>query len=110
VIDILATNTVLLLFVVAGLGYPLGRIGIGGFRLGVAAVLFVGLAIGALDPRLALPDFVYLFGLVLFVYTIGLASGPQFFASFRRRGLRDNLLARSWPRPASRRSRPSGSG
>lgn len=91
-IKILAENPLLLLFVVAALGYPLGRINIRGFRLGIAAVLFVGLAIGALDSSLSLPSFSYLFGLVLFIYTIGLASGPSFFASFKRKGLRDNLF------------------
>jgi putative transport protein len=55
-------------------------------------VLFVGLAFGALDPALRLPEIVYLLGLVLFVYTIGLSSGPSFFASLQRKGLRDNLL------------------
>ena len=91
-IQLLVDNPLLLLFVVAALGYPLGRIRVGGFNLGVASVLFVGLGIGAIDPRLRLPDLVYTLGLVLFVYTIGLASGPGFFASFSRRGLRDNLL------------------
>jgi putative transport protein len=55
-------------------------------------VLFAGLFVGALDPRLKLPDALYLLGLVLFVYTIGLSSGPAFFASLRKHGIRDNLL------------------
>jgi putative transport protein len=92
VIEILADNPLLLLFIVAALGYPLGRIRVAGFNLGVAAVLFVGLGMGAIDPSLRLPDLVYQLGLVIFVYTVGLASGPGFFASFGRRGLRDNLL------------------
>lgn len=91
-IDLLADNPLLLLFVVAALGVPLGRIPLGGSRLGVAAVLFSGLAVGALDPRLTLPPIVYLLGLVLFIYPVGLSSGPAFFAAFRRKGLRDNLL------------------
>ncbi len=91
-IELLAESPLLLLFLVAALGYPLGRLRVGGFSLGVAAVLFAGIAFGALDPRLALPELVYLFGLVLFVYTIGLSSGRAFFASFRRTGLRDNAL------------------
>lgn len=91
-IEILLANPLLLLFVVAAIGYPLGRVKIKGSSLGVAAVLFVGLAIGSLHPEMRLPEIVYLFGLVLFVYTIGLSSGPGFFASFRRKGLRDNLL------------------
>ncbi len=91
-IELLIQNPLLLLFVVAAIGYPLGKIKIGGSSLGVAAVLFVGLAIGALHPDLKLPEIIYSLGLVLFVYTIGLSSGPGFFASFRRKGARDNLL------------------
>lgn len=93
--DFLAENPFLLLFLVAGVGYLVGRVAVLGFRLGVAAVLFVGLAVGALGPQVRLPDFVYLFGLIVFVYTVGLASGPGFFAALRRKGLRDNVLAAS---------------
>lgn len=91
--ELLADNPFLLLFLVAALGFLAGRIRVLGFRLGVAAVLFVGLGFGALGPDVRLPDFVYLFGLVLFVYTVGLAGGPGFVAALRRRGLRDNSLA-----------------
>lgn len=91
-IELLIANPLLLLFVVAAIGYVLGRIKLAGISLGVAAVLFVGLAFGALHPGLRLPEIVYLLGLVLSVYTIGLSSGPSFFASFKRKGLRDNLL------------------
>ena len=91
-IQLLVDNPLLLLFVVAAIGYPLGQIKIRGSSLGVAAVLFVGLAFGALHPDLKLPEVVYTLGLVLFVYTVGLSSGPGFFASFQRRGLRDNLF------------------
>ncbi len=91
-IRLLIQNPLLLLFVVSAVGYALGRIQIQGSSLGVAAVLFVGLAVGALDPKLALPDIVFLMGLVIFVYTVGLSSGPGFFASFNRRGLRNNLF------------------
>jgi len=92
VIQLLIDNPLLLLFVVAAIGYPLGRIRIAGSSLGVAAVLFVGLAIGALHPDLKLPEVIYMLGLVLFVYTVGLSSGVGFFASFRREGLRHNLF------------------
>src|SRR5512136_2364446 len=92
-IPLLIDNPLLLLFVVAAIGYPLGQIKVRGSNLGVAAVLFVGLAIGALHPDLKLPEVIYTLGLVLFVYTVGLSSGPGFFASFQRKGLRDNLLA-----------------
>lgn len=91
-IQLLREQPLLLLFLVAAIGFPLGHIKIRGSSLGVAAVLFVGLAFGALHPDLKLPEIVYLLGLVIFVYTIGLSSGPGFFASFRRSGVRDNLL------------------
>ena len=89
---LLSENPFLLLFVVAGVGFLVGRVPLFGFRLGVAAVLFVGLAVGALGEEVRLPDVVYLLGLIVFVYTIGLASGPGFFAALRRKGLRDNLF------------------
>src|SRR5919108_806600 len=89
---ILIENPLLLLFLVAAVGYPLGRIKIRGSSLGVAAVLFVGLAVGSLHPDLKLPEIVYVLGLALFVYTIGLSSGPAFVASLRQEGVRNNLL------------------
>src|SRR5512135_2257845 len=91
-VRLLSDNPLLLLFLVTALGYPLGRIRVAGTSLGVASVLFAGLAIGAINPAFKLPEIVYLLGLVLFIYTVGLASGPSFFASLRRKGLRDNLL------------------
>ena len=90
--DTLAANPVLLLFVVAALGFAIGRIRIGGFSLGVAAVLFAGIAVGALDHRLKLPESFWVLGLALFVYTVGLASGPGFVAAMRRRGLAANAV------------------
>jgi len=92
VIQFLIDNPLFTLFFVAAVGYPLGRIKVRGISLGVAAVLFVGLAVGALDPNLKLPEVIYQLGLVMFVYTIGLSSGPSFFASLRRKGLRYNAL------------------
>jgi putative transport protein len=93
VADTFAASPILLLFTVIGVGYLLGNIRIFGFKLGVAAVLFAGIAAGAIDGRLALPDYIYVIGLVLFVYAIGLQSGPGFFSSFRKRGLRLNAVA-----------------
>lgn len=90
--DFLHGRPLLLLFGVAALGYFAGKLQVRGFSLGVAAVLFAGLLVGWLVPNVELPDFVAQLGLVLFVYTVGLASGPGFFSSLRRRGLRDNAL------------------
>ena len=62
IIQLLASNPLLLLFSVIGLGYLVGSARVFGFSLGVSAVLFVGLAFGALDPALALPEYVYVSG------------------------------------------------
>jgi putative transport protein len=92
-IEFLSRNPLLLLFLVVGLGYFAGSLRLFGFSLGPAAVLFVGLFFGALDSRLRIPDLVYVLGLVIFVYVIGLQSGPSFFSSFGRRSLKANLFA-----------------
>lgn len=92
IVSFLVAEPLLLLFIVSGLGYLLGQVKIKGISLGVAAVLFVGLAFGALSPDMQIPPIIVELGLIIFVYTIGLASGPGFFAAFRRKGLRDNLF------------------
>lgn len=92
--DLLATSAPALLFTVVGLGYFLGNIRVKGFSLGIAAVLFVGLVFGALDPQaFVLPEVIYVLGLILFVYTVGLQSGPIFFNLFRRQWLKLTALA-----------------
>jgi putative transport protein len=92
-VRLLAQNPLLLLFLVAAIGYPLGRIRFRGSQIGVAAVLFVGLGAGAIDAALALPEIVYMLGLAIFVYTIGLSSGRAFVSSLRRDGLRSAAVA-----------------
>jgi putative transport protein len=91
-IAILEANPLLLLFLVVAIGYWIGRIRIWGSSIGIAAVLFVGLAFGALDENLSIPAIVLELGLILFVYTIGLTNGPGFFGKFRREGLREVLF------------------
>jgi putative transport protein len=93
IVDFLAGNPLLTLFAVVGGGFLVGRVRIGGFSLGVAGVLFTGIAVGTLDARLKLPEIVYLLGLGLFVYTMGLSAGPGFARSLRRAGLRWNAFA-----------------
>lgn len=88
----LSAQPLILFFLVAALGYLLGQLKIGGSTLGIAAVLFVGLAFGALDERLKLPEILYQIGLILFVYCIGLSSGRAFFRALRSGGVRANLL------------------
>ena len=92
-VEILTRSPLLLLFAVMAIGYGVGEIRIRGFKLGVAAVLFVGLGFGALDPRLEVPQFITFMGLAIFVYTVGLTSAPAFFASFRRNGFNDIYFA-----------------
>src|SRR5262252_2536591 len=93
VLSTFAATPILTLFVVIGLGYLLGQVNIFGFRFGIAGVLFVGIALGSLSPDIALPEILSSFGLILFVYTIGIQSGPAFFSSFRKQGMKANLLA-----------------
>lgn len=71
----------------------MGKIKIKSFSLGTSAVLFAGLGLSALMPELALPKLIYVLGLVLFVYTIGLSSGPGFFSSLRDDGKKYLIFA-----------------
>lgn len=82
----------LLLFVVAAVGFFIGKIRIKGISLGVSAVLFVGLAFGAVNSDFNVPSIIFELGLVFFVYSVGLSSGPAFFKSFRKNGMRDILF------------------
>ncbi len=94
-IETLVKNPLLLLFIVASMGYLIGAIKIKGSSLGVAAVLFTGLAFGAIDDRLQIPEVITLLGLILFVYSIGLSSGPAFFKSYQKNGFRDFIFIMS---------------
>ncbi|GEO80500.1 putative transporter [Pararhodospirillum oryzae] len=82
---------------VAGLG--LGQIRVKGIGLGIGGVLFAGLGVGHLAATAGVGfsapvlGFVREFGLILFVYTIGVQVGPGFVAAFRREGLGLNLMA-----------------
>lgn len=88
-------RTVILLALAGAAGTALGKLQVRGVGLGVAGVLFAGLALGhfKLAPSHEVLDFVREFGLILFVYTLGLQIGPGFFASLRARGLALNLFA-----------------
>lgn len=88
--DIIGTQPILAI----GLGYLVGQISIGGFSLGVGAVLFVGLAIGAFAPKAQITGPISLTGLVMFLYGIGILYGRQFFAGITgSAGRKYNLLA-----------------
>ncbi|MDX2226795.1 MAG: TrkA C-terminal domain-containing protein [Verrucomicrobiae bacterium] len=89
----LKASPLMALFLVIGVGYLGGVIRFPGeFRLGTVAVLFVGLAFGAMYPWLTLPAEIMQIGLVLFVYGMGLEAGPGFFRCLRHEGLRYNVI------------------
>ncbi|MDJ1370598.1 aspartate:alanine exchanger family transporter [Gulosibacter molinativorax] len=84
-VDLLIASPLLTLFLTAALGTLLGAVPFGPLKFGAAGALFVGLAIGALDPQLGQGlELVQSIGLALFVYTVGLASGASFFQDLRR--------------------------
>lgn len=90
-VTFLADNPLLLLFAVVAVGSAVGAVHVRGISLGPAAALFAGLAIGAVDRRLTTPALLaglQTLGLVLFTYTVGLASGPNFVTGLRRSGAR----------------------
>src|SRR5215203_4872627 len=92
--DIIATQPILALFLAIGVGYLVGQINLGGFSLGVGAVLFVGLAIGAFAPKSQITGPIGLTGLVMFLYGIGILYGRQFFEGMAgAAGRKYNLLA-----------------
>ena len=88
-------HSVMLVGLVIAIGLALSRIKIGGISLGVTWILFAGIVAGhfgmILDPVTS--HFVKEFGLILFIYSIGLQVGPGFFSSFRSGGLTYNVLA-----------------
>ena len=92
VASILADSPILTLFIVIGLGYLLGELNFFGFRLGVAGVLFMGLAVGSISPAIALPEVIPSLGLIIFVYTVGIEAGPAFWHSFRKQGYRNTAF------------------
>ena len=88
-------HSVLILALVIALGIVLGKIKVAGISLGVTWILFVGIIFSHFGMRLNehLIHFMKEFGLILFVYSIGLQVGPGFFSSFKKGGVRLNLLA-----------------
>jgi putative transport protein len=91
--EIIGTQPILTAFLAIGLGYLVGQISIGGFSLGVGAVLFVGLALGAFAPKAQIVGPIGLTGLIMFLYGIGILYGRQFFEGMKGVGRTYNLLA-----------------
>ena len=88
-------HSVMILALVITLGLSLGKIKVKGVSLGLAWILFIGLIFGHFSLNLDehLLHFLKEFGLILFVYSIGLEVGPSFFSSFKNGGKSLNLLS-----------------
>lgn len=92
-------HILILYALVISFGVLLGKVKIGGISLGVTFVLFVGIVAGHIlhinnieEPQLVM-NFIQDFGLILFVYSIGLQVGPSFFTSFKQGGIKMNAIA-----------------
>lgn len=88
-------QSLIVMMLAIGTGIFFGRIRIAKVSLGVSAVMFTGLLLGHFGYRMntEILDFIRDFGLILFVYAIGIQVGPSFFSSFKSEGLKFNILA-----------------
>ncbi|WP_353858467.1 putative transporter [Azospirillum formosense] len=92
-------RVVFMLGVTSALGLALGHIRLRGVGLGIGGVLFAGIAVGHVAKQAGVTlnaemmEFIRDFGLILFVYTIGIQVGPGFFAALKKSGLALNGLA-----------------
>lgn len=90
-----ALQAVIVLSIICALGLSLGKIKVWGVSLGVTFVFFVGILAGhlglSIDSKML--NYAENFGLILFVYALGLQVGPGFFSSFRKDGITLNMLA-----------------
>ena len=92
VLNFLAEYPLVALVLVLACGYALGKIKVAGISLGAAAILFVAIGVSAANPEITFPPLLYQFGLALFVYSIGLSAGREFFATFPTRGWKSNAV------------------
>lgn len=91
------SHTILIYSFVIALGVTLGKIKIYRISLGITFILFAGIAVGhfGFTVNHEVLDFIREFGLIIFVFTIGLQVGPGFFSSFKKGGISLNILAMS---------------
>ena len=89
------TQAVLILSLICATGLAMGRIKIFGVSLGVTFVFFAGIIAGqfglSMDPQML--AFAQNFGLILYIYALGVQVGPGFFASFKTGGLKLNMAS-----------------
>jgi AspT/YidE/YbjL antiporter-like protein len=90
-----ALQAVVVVSLISALGLAMGKIHIMGISLGVTFVFFAGILAGhlglSIDPQML--NYAESFGLVIFVYSLGLQVGPGFFSSFRKGGMQLNMLS-----------------
>lgn len=88
-----SVQTVVVISLIVAVGLGLGKVRIWGISLGIAFVFFIGILAGhvGLDVDGRVLDYAETFGLALFVYTLGLHVGPNFFGSLRHEGIALNL-------------------
>ena len=90
-----ALQAVVVLSLISAIGLGLGKIHVCGISLGVTFVFFAGILAGhfglSIDPQML--NYAESFGLIIFVYALGLQVGPGFFSSFRKGGVTLNMLA-----------------
>lgn len=89
-----ALQSVIILSIICAVGLGLGKVKVWGISLGVTFVFFTGILAGhlgfSIDPQMLI--YAEDFGLILFVYALGLQVGPGFFSSFRKGGMRLNMM------------------
>ena len=94
-LDHSALQAVVILSLISAIGLGLGKIHVMGISLGVTFVFFTGILAGhlglSIDPMML--NYAESFGLVIFVYSLGLQVGPGFFGSFRKEGIQLNSLS-----------------
>lgn len=90
-----SVQSIIIISVVSAIGLQLGKLQLFNISLGITFVFFVGIILGYfnLDLNKDMLNFAQNFGLILFIYALGLQVGPSFFSSLRKGGLRLNLLA-----------------
>ena len=88
-----SVQTVVVISLIVAVGLGLGKVRIRGISLGIAFVFFIGILAGhvGLDVDARVLDYAETFGLAIFVYTLGLHVGPNFFGSLRHEGIALNL-------------------
>jgi len=92
--DLLESQPMLALFLTIAVGYLVGEINIKGFSLGAGAVLFVAIAVGWFAPKSVPAPMIGSLGLALFLYTVGIQYGKQFFMGLTSSyGMRANMMA-----------------